>query len=131
MDCHQYGKKDGTHVGRVHDAVMASEAVVKIKYAALVAWGWPNPPVEHVADRGTDAKMSCPVDAIAAMYPVLLFRNTMGCMGEMGVPAAAPASMYTVHCGGCDASGTAIHCTSMPAFPRMRGVPQLPSYTFT
>jgi hypothetical protein len=41
MDCHQYGKNDGTHVGSVHAVVIASDAVVKTKYAALVACGWP------------------------------------------------------------------------------------------
>jgi hypothetical protein len=55
----------------------------------------------------------------------------MGCIVEMGVPGAAPASTYTVHCGGIDAVLTLIHSTSMPVLPKIRGVPQLPLYTFT
>jgi hypothetical protein len=76
---------------------MASEALVKIKYAALVA-----PDHEHVACLDTFARMSWPLDDTATIRPVLLLRSTTGCMGEMGVPGTAPASMYTVHCGGRD-----------------------------
>ncbi len=125
MGWYQYGKKLGIHVGSTHVGVMASEAVVKMKYAALGPAGSPKG-AAHVAVRGTADRMSCPVGATATIKPVFAFLRTTGCMGATAVPGAAPASTYTVHCGGCDAVDTVTQSTSMPTFPSMRGSPQLP-----